>query len=130
MLTVSRLLTVCHWLLAVGLGLLTVGLGLLTVGLGLLTVGCGGLGDNYLSLRSVVLLVKEYLLFHLALAALAHNTADDRKENENGKESPEDPSVLAPAVVAAVVVVILVASGAIEIVARQTVAALLDVGIA
>ena len=123
MLTVSRLLTVCHWLLAVGLGLLT-------VGLGLLTVGCGGCGDNYLSLRSVVLLVKEYLLFHLALAALAHNTADDRKENENGKESPEDPSVLAPAVVAAVVVVILIASGAIEIVARQTVAALLDVGIA
>ena len=123
MLTVSRLLTVCHWLLAVGLGLLT-------VGLGLLTVGCGGCGDNYLSLRSVVLLVKEYLLFHLALAALAHNTADDRKENENGKESPEDPSVLAPAVVAAVVVVILVASGAIEIVARESGAAMLYVGIA
>ena len=95
----------------------------MAVGLGLLTVGCG-CGDG-----SVALLVKEYLFFHLALAALAHNTADDRKENKNGKESPEDPSVLAPAVVAAVLVVILVASGAIEVVALESAAVLLDEGI-
>ena len=101
------MLSFSHWLLAVGVG------GLLTVGLGLLTVGGGGCGDNFLSLRSVTLLIKEPPFFHLALAALAANREGEQNDQYNGDDNPEDPSELAPNVVAAVLVNILIAMAAV-----------------